>query len=52
MPTSIATRLEQLRQWLAAEQLEAWIGSTSDEHLNEYVPDHKQRLAALTGFSG
>ena len=52
MPTSIATRLEQLRQWLAAEQLEAWIVSTSDEHLNEYVPDHKQRLAVLTGFSG
>ena len=52
MPTSIATRVDQLRQWLEAQQLEAWIVSTSDEHLNEYVPEHNQRLAALTGFTG
>ena len=52
MSTSIETRLGQLRQWLESQQLDAWIVSTSDEHLNEYVPKHNQRLAALTGFTG
>jgi len=52
MTATIANRLEQFRQGLASQQLDAWLVSTSDEHLNEYVPEHNQRLAALTGFTG
>lgn len=44
--------LRRLRARMAELGLGALVIPTSDEHLNEYVPEHRRRLRALTGFTG
>ncbi|HYM74145.1 MAG TPA: aminopeptidase P family N-terminal domain-containing protein, partial [Stellaceae bacterium] len=46
------TRLQLLREKLAAEGLAGFIVPRADEHQGEYVPLNGQRLAWLTGFTG
>ncbi|MEM8951346.1 MAG: aminopeptidase P family protein [Pseudomonadota bacterium] len=48
----IADRLQALRDALAASGLNGLIVPLTDEHRNEYIPDARQRLAWLTGFTG
>ncbi len=52
LPFELEQRLSQLVQLLQQHQLDAYVISTIDEHLNEYVPNYKQRLLAISGFSG
>ncbi len=49
---SIANRVTEIRQWLQAEQLDALLIPHEDEYLGEYIPEHNERLAWLTGFTG
>ncbi|MBQ9600780.1 MAG: aminopeptidase P family protein [Neisseriaceae bacterium] len=49
---TIATRLAHLREKMKQYQLDAWIVPTSDPHLSEYLPEHWQVRAWLTGFTG
>ena len=49
---TIATRLAHLRKKMKQYQLDAWIVPTSDPHLSEYLPEHWQVRAWLTGFTG
>ncbi len=48
----IADRLQRLKSTLAASGLDGLIVPLTDEHRNEYIPDARQRLAWLTGFTG
>ena len=52
MQAVIAQRIEQIRQWLEAQQLDALLIPHEDEYLGEYIPDHNERLHWLTGFTG
>lgn len=45
-------RLSRLAQQLSANQLDAYYLPPEDEHLNEYLPQNKQRIQWLTGFTG
>lgn len=45
---SISKLLAQLER----HQIDVYLVPSLDEHLNEFVPDYKQRLKAITGFSG
>src|SRR4051794_5409480 len=38
-----------LQALLKAESLDAYLVPSADEHLNEYLPDNRQRRAWLTG---
>ena len=46
------TRLSELREELARQNLDGFIVPRADEHLGEYVPASAERLAWLTGFTG
>lgn len=41
-----------LREKMAQHQLDAWIIPTADPHLSEYLPEHWQARAWLSGFTG
>ena len=45
-------RLKAFRNQLAKQDLTGFLVPRSDEHQNEYVPRHAERLAWLTSFSG
>ena len=45
-------RVAQLREWLAANDLDGFIVPRADEHQGEYVAARSERLKWLTGFSG
>ena len=45
-------RVEQLRQWLVANQYDALLIPHEDEYLGEYIPAHNERLLWATGFTG
>ncbi len=45
-------RVPQLREWLAANDLDGFIVPRADEHQGEYVAARSERLKWLTGFSG
>lgn len=47
-----ASHLPLLREALKAAGLDGLIVPHEDEYLNEYLPDHTERLMWLTGFSG
>src|SRR5215469_8483563 len=47
-----AERLARLRAELARRGVQGFLVPRADEHQNEYVPTHAQRLAWLTGFTG
>ena len=51
-PQPIADRLQRFKSTLAALGLDGFILPLTDEHRNEYIPDARQRLAWLTGFTG
>ncbi|RUM99774.1 aminopeptidase P family protein [Pseudaminobacter arsenicus] len=51
-PTTAAARVGQLRDWLAAHDLDGFVVPRSDEHQGEYVAPHSERLRWLTGFTG
>src|SRR5262245_51328472 len=51
-PTLGAGRVAQLREWLAAKNLDGFIVPRSDEHQGEYVAERSERLKWLTGFTG
>ena len=48
----LAQRLTTLGQALVAHQVEAYLVSSSDAHLNEYVSAYQRRRAAISGFTG
>lgn len=50
--TVTADRVLALRRGMARLNLDAYIVPYSDEHQNEWVSEHNQRLRWLTGFSG
>ena len=52
MNQSSAERLGKFRQTMKNRRLDAWIGRIVDPHLSEYVPEHWQSVAWLTGFMG
>ena len=47
-----STRLAELRDHLAAANLDGFVVPLTDEHMSEYVGAYAQRLAWLTGFGG
>ena len=51
-PPPISDRLQALKSTLAALGVHGFIVPLTDEHRNEYIPDARQRLAWLTGFTG
>lgn len=51
-PGAMHARLAGLRAWMAAERVD-WLAVPHDDaYFSEYLPDHAQRLAWLTGFTG
>ena len=52
MNQSSSERLGKFRQTMKDRGLDAWIGRIVDPHLSEYVPEHWQSVAWLTGFTG
>ncbi len=48
----IATRLQQLRQLLQEQNLDGFWVPSADEHLNEYLLEHRKRRQWITGFTG
>lgn len=44
--------LETLQRELAAREIDYYLVPSSDEHLNEYLPEHAKRLARVSGFDG
>jgi Xaa-Pro aminopeptidase len=46
------TRIDQLRQYLAAKGIDGFIVPRADEYQGENVPARAERLAWLTGFTG
>jgi len=51
-PQPIADRLQRFKSTLSASDLDGFVQPLTDEHRNEYIPDARQRLAWLTGFTG
>ena len=45
-------RIDLLKNLCKKYKLDAYLITSSDEYLNEYVPESKQRLRWLTGFTG
>ena len=48
----IKNNLKTLYSFLKKKKTDYYFVSTSDEFLNEYVPDYNMRLKWLTNFSG
>lgn len=52
MSQTIDQRLQQIRQFMATHQIDAYIIPRADEYLGEYVPACNERLHWATGFTG
>ena len=50
--TSIQQNLNNIRKWLAENDLDIFIIPHADEYLSEYIPPENERLAWATGFTG
>ncbi|MBF2028272.1 MAG: aminopeptidase P family protein [Oscillatoriales cyanobacterium C42_A2020_001] len=50
--TTVAAKLEVLRSLLDTHNLDAYLIPSADEHLNEYLPEVKQRRKWISGFTG
>ncbi len=50
--TAQDTLLDALRRWMDQEGLDLLYVPSSDENLNEYVPEKSKRREAISGFSG
>lgn len=48
----IGDRLQALRQFMAQQNLDAFIIPHDDEYLGEYTPPEAERLAWISGFNG
>ncbi|MFS8896240.1 M24B family metallopeptidase, partial [Synechococcus sp. R3-13] len=48
----VAACLQQLRQLLREQDLDGFWVPSADEHLNEYLPEHRKRRQWITGFTG
>lgn len=51
-PSIAAPRVATLRDFMAAQKIDAFLVPRADEHQGEYVPPSAERLRWLTGFSG
>lgn len=49
---TVSEKLKNLRQQMSDHKIDFYYVPTRDAHNNEYVPDHWQRRAWLTGFTG
>lgn len=49
---TLSNRLTQLRQLMAEDGIDYYLVPTTDPHKNEYVPEHWQRRAWISGFTG
>src|SRR3954468_13030684 len=49
---TVAPRLAALRAELRQRGLDGFVVPHSDEHMGEYLPEHAERLAFLTAFTG
>lgn len=47
-----SSRLDALRQAMGAQNIDACVVLSADPHLSEYLPDHWQARAWLSGFEG
>lgn len=52
MSFTVLDRLGKLRAELKARGLDAWLVTSLDPHLSEYLPEHWKFLQFLTGFTG
>ena len=50
--TDVAPKLAALRSRFADHALDAYLIPSADEHLNEYLPEVKQRRKWVSGFTG
>jgi Xaa-Pro aminopeptidase len=50
--TATAQKFTNLRSQLAKHKLDAYFVPSADEHLNEYLPEAKQRRQWISGFTG
>jgi Xaa-Pro aminopeptidase len=50
--TPVAAKLTALRSHLSNHNLDAYLIPSADEHLNEYLPELKQRRKWISGFTG
>ena len=48
----IDTRLKALRELMVGRKLDVYVVPSSDEHQNEYLPEHKKRREAISGLTG
>ena len=49
---NISTRLSQLRESMKENNIDYYFVPTADPHNNEYVPEHWQRRAWISNFTG
>ena len=49
---TLSDRLSSLHSLMAEAQIDAYLVTSSDAHLNEYVPAYTRRRTAITGFRG
>ncbi|PZU93404.1 MAG: aminopeptidase [Pseudanabaena sp.] len=50
--TGIAQKFAALRSLMASHKLDVYFVPSADEHLNEYLPEAKQRRQWISGFTG
>lgn len=50
--TAIEPHLAAVRQLMAAADYDALVVPRADEYLGEYIPEHKERLRWISGFTG
>ena len=49
---ALSNRLSNLHRRMAEAQIDVYLVTSSDAHLNEYVPEYTRRRTAITGFRG
>ncbi len=52
MTTTIASRLDAIREHMDKHSIDAYIVPSADEYLGEYIPERNRRLQWVSGFSG
>jgi|AntAceMinimDraft_11_1070367.scaffolds.fasta_scaffold00262_30 Xaa-Pro aminopeptidase len=50
--TAVEPRLAAVRQLMVAANYDALVVPRADEYLGEYIPEHKERLRWISGFTG
>ncbi|WP_303673197.1 aminopeptidase P family protein [Vampirovibrio chlorellavorus] len=50
--TTTKVKLQALRDAMTRHGLDAYLVPSVDEHINEYLPENKQRRAWISGFTG